>query len=92
MKIVTFLLHVTAGFCLGGPFGAFIGGMAGGKVAGAGATAVVNAFTPKQEANKKACRVEKRPMAINKQYLHRFRRRPAVRDSIDNIYFRIKGN
>ena len=84
-----FLMH--AGFCFGGPVGAFVGSFVGGAAAGIGTEAIIEAFTPEQEAERNHCRIEKCPMGINKQYLHRFRRRPAVRESIDHMFFRIKG-
>ena len=78
-----------AGFCLGGPVGAFVGSFVGGAAAGIGTEAIIEAFTPEQEAERNLCRIEKCHMGINKQYLHRFRRRR--RESIDHMLFRIKG-
>lgn len=82
----------SSGFCLGGPVGAFIGSMAGGAAAGLATQKVIEAFTPKNLPQAARTYVEKRSFSVNKEYLHRFRRRPAVRESIDHIYFQVKRN
>ena len=82
---------VRTGFCLGGPWGAFVGSPVGGAVAAYATEAIVNAFTPKHEAQIQTKFEETCSMGINKKYLHHFRRQPALWEEIDHMYFTIKG-
>ena len=54
--------------------------------------AIINAYTPKDKPQSgKSVGIEKGAIGINKGYLHRFRRRPAIREDIDHISFKMKG-
>lgn len=81
--------HVT-GVCLGGPLGGFCGSAAGGPDAELTTEVVIKAFTSQQSQTEEPYCIEKRPFGINKNYLHTFRRRPAIMERYDHMCFQIK--